>query len=248
MASQLQFFDMSVQVTPPSGYLEPLPIPLGPNWQPGDVRLVLVSGSGASANAMLEMAMVSDPPTGFIQAYALNPGVETHGVYYQRLTPSSTDTSVAWDKPTQWQHFMFALVTARGVSPTVNPTGGWLKLSQIGGDTTAVATSVAVPSAGTMVFMAGAVPSPWGSSVAPSWAVSFGAPTGWTNLVATDKSGATFYQYGTDPSLILVANQYSASGTTGSVSFSTSQGTPAFSGLYTFLTSAADVSATISAA
>lgn len=248
MPAQLQCFDMSVQVKPPDGYREPLPVTLGPNWQPNDLRLVFVTGSGVSGQATLEMIMNPDPPSRFTAAYALNPGVETHGVYYRRLVSGDADNvSVSWAKPTNWQHFMFALLTVRGVDPAATPSGGWLKLSQTEGDTAAVASSVVVPGAGTMVFMAGAVPSPW-SDGGPDWAVSMGVPTGWTNLVATDKSGVNFYQYGIDPSLIVVAKNFSAAGSTGSVSFPTSQGRPAFSGLYVFLTAAADVSAAINPA
>jgi hypothetical protein len=73
-------------------------------------------------------------------------------------------------------------------------------------------------------------------------------PTGWTHLVATDKSGLTFYQYDTSPSLVVAGKAFTTSGSTGSVVFPTAQGAPAFAGLYVFLTPAADVSATIGAA
>lgn len=246
MSTLLQFFDMSVQTKAPDGYREPLPITLGPNWQPNDLRLAFITASGQSGESSLEMVMNPDPPTGFAAAYSLNPGHETHGVYYRRLASGDADNvSVNWSKPTGWQHFMFALLTVRGVNPSSTPSGGWLKLNQTEGDTTAVASSVTVPGAGTMVFMAGAVQSPW-SDGGPDWSVSLGAPTGWTNLVATDKSGINFYQYSIDPSLIVVAKNFSAAGSTGSVSFPTSRGRPAFTGLYLFLTPAADLSVTLS--
>lgn len=249
MPAALQFFDMSVSVTPPSGHLEPLPITLGPNRQPNDVRLMFVSASGSSASAMLEMVMNSDPPTGFTAAYARNLGQETHGVYYKRLSVGDTDdVTVNWAKPSGWQHFMLSFITVRGLSLTSNPTGGWLRLNQTGGDTTATATSVTVPGAGVMLFMAGSVPSPWGGSVVPAYSVSLGVPTDWTNLVATDKSGANFYENGTDPSIVVVGKAFSGAGSTGSVAFPTSKGTPAFTGLYTFLTPAPDVTAAIAAA
>jgi hypothetical protein len=241
---------MSVSLTPPAGYLQPQPIPLGPNRLPNDIRLAFITASGVTGGSMLEMQLQPDPPTGFTAAYSINPGLETHGVYYRRITATDTDNvNVTWAKPTNWQHFMFATMTVRGVSPTSTPTGGWLRLSQTSGDTAAVAASVTVPGPGVMVFMAGTVPDPWASSgVAPSWAVALGAPTGWTNLVATDKSGATFFQYGTDPSLILVAKTFSASGTTGAVSFPSARGAPAMTGLYVFLTASSDVSVGIGAA
>ena len=246
MAPQLQFFDMNVSVTPPKGNLEPLPVPLGPNWQPNDLRILLVSGSGTAG---LEMQMNPDPPTGLTAAYVLNSGIETHGVYYRRLISGDADTvSVAWAKPQQWEHFMFSVITVRGVSPTVSPVAGWLHMNQTSGDTTVVAQSVAVPGSGIMIFFAGSVPTPWANSTAPTSGVSMGAPSGWTNLVATDKSGVSYYPYGTDPSLIVVAKRFSAAGSTGLVSFPSAQGVPAFSGLYVFLTSALDVSMTIAAA
>jgi hypothetical protein len=249
MATAIQFFDMSCSVTPPTGYVQPLPVTVGPNGQPNDLRLTFISASGASGGAMLEMALQPDPPTGYSAAYSLNVGHETHGAYYNRLTVGETDTSVDWDKPTNWQHFMFATLTARGVSPTSTPTGGSLAINQTQGDTTAVAASVTVPGPGVMIFFAGTVPNPWVTSgVAPSWAVSLGAPTGWTNLVATDKSGSTFFQFGTDPSLIVVAKVFTSSGSTGSVSFPSAQGAAAFAGLYLFLTASSDVSVSVGSA
>lgn len=249
MPGQVSFFDMAVSLTPPVGYTQPLPVTLGPNREPNDIRVAFISGSGSSGNAMLEMQMFPDPPTGFTAAYSLSPGHETHGVYYRRLAASDADTvNVTWDKPTQWQHFMFGTLTARGVSPTSTPTGGSLRITQTQGDTTATAGSVTVPGPGTMIFFVGAVTNPWATSGAPTWAVSLGAPTGWTNLTATDKSGTTFYQYSNDPSLIVVAKTFTSAGTTGPVVFQTSQGAPAFAGLYLFLTAAADVSAVVGAA
>lgn len=249
MPAQLQFFDMSVSITPPTGHLEPLPVTLGPNWQPNDIRLVFVSASGAGSTGETNMMMSlnPDPPTSFATAYSRNPGKETHGVYYRRLAPGATDATVYWTKPAGWRHFMFAALTVRGVSPTANPTGGTLTVTHIGAATTATASSVSVPGAGAMVLFAGNVPTPakipW-----PNWAVSLGVPSGWTNLVATDKSGDTFYEYATDPSLIVVGKSFPSAGSTGSVSFPTGQGAPSFAGMYAFLTPAADVSATIGAA
>jgi hypothetical protein len=250
MPTQLQFLDMSVSITPPGGYLQPLPIPLGPNRSPNDLRLAFITTSGVTGGAMLELKMTPDPPTGFTAAYSLSPGVETHGVYYRRLASTDTDNvNVNWARPTSWQHFMFATMTVRGVSPTSSPTGGWLKLSQTSGDTALVASSVTVPGPGVMIFFAGTIPDPWAvSGVAPSWGVSLGAPTGWTNLVATDKSGSTYYQYGTDPSLIAVAKTFTSAGSTGTVSFPSAQGAPAFTGLYVFLTASSDVSVSVGAA
>jgi hypothetical protein len=99
-----------------------------------------------------------------------------------------------------------------------------------------------------MIFVAGNVPSPWVTSGITPWAVSLGVPTGWTNLVATDKSGLTFFQYGTDPSLIVVAKTFASAGSTGAVAFQSAQGAGAFAGLYLFLTASSDASVSVGAA
>lgn len=242
MPASIKFFDMDASVTPPNGYLEPLPVTLGPNWQPGDIRLLFVSAYGVDGTGLTSpMGMTPDPPTGFSAAYSINLGFETRGVYWSRLTPSSVDTNIAWTKPVQWRDFMFVTITARGISPTANPTANALGITYTTGTPVAQVSAVSVPGAGTMVFFLGDIASP-GKSSWPNWAVSLGAPTGWTNLVATDKSGLTFYPYDTNPALITVAKTYPSSGSTGVVSFPTSQGAPAFAGAYVFLTPAPDVS------
>lgn len=241
---------MSVSITPPTGHLEPLPVLLGPNWQPNDIRLVFASASGASGSAdetNLMMSMNPDPPTDFTETYARNPGSETHGVYHRRLVSGDTDPSVYWTKPTGWRHFMFAALTVRGVSPTTNPTGGVLTATHIGDAASASVSSVAVPAAGAMVFLLGNVPTPAKSSW-PNWAVATGVPVGWAPLVATERSGADFYQYDTGPSLVIVGKTFSGAGSTGPVVFPTAQGSPAFAGLYAFLTPAPDVAVTVGAA
>jgi len=250
MPAQLQFFDMSVSTAPPPGHLEPLPITLGPNWQPNDLRLFFISASGSGGSTTLMMSMNPNPPTGFSAAYSLNPSSETHGVFYRRLAAGDTDTAVLWAKPSGWRHFMLAMLTVRGVSPTVNPTGGSLPVTYEASDAagmTASTASVSVPGAGSMVFFVGNVPAPtkvtW-----PNWAVAMGVPTGWTHLVATDKSGSSFFPYDTSPALVVAGKSFSSAGSTGAAVFPTALGTPAFAGLWCFLTPAADVSAVIGAA
>lgn len=250
MPAQLQFFDMAVSTTPPNGHLEPLPLTLGPNWQPNDIRLMLISASGSGSQSTLMMPMDPDPPTGFAAAYSLNATRETYGAYWRRLAPGATDASVRWPKPPGWRHFMHATLTVRGVSPTTNPTAGPLGVTYTTGDstgTTAAVSSVSVPSAGTMLLFLGNIAAP-SKSPWPQWAVSMGVPTGWTHLVATDKSGDTFYEYGTDPAIVVVGKSFAAAGSTGTVNFPTAHGSPAFAGMWVFLTPGADVSATIAAA
>lgn len=257
MATPLNFFDMSVSVTSPKGHLEPLVLTLGPNWQPNDIRLFFVSASAvdpSGGNYTVEIEMNPDPPTGFTAAYSRIPGFDTHGVYYRRLVAGDNDRFASWTKPTDWRHFMVSMLTVRGVSPTSNPTAGTLsgvsgQISYVPADTTNSATvsSITVPGAGTMVYFIGnvACPSqtPW-----PNWPIAMGVPTDWTPLVATPNSGNTFYPYDTQQCVNVVAKTFNASGSTGSVEFPTAQGSPAFAGLYCFLTPAADVSVNVGAA
>lgn len=249
MAAQLEFFDMAVSITPPNGHLEPLPITLGPNWQPNDVRLVFVVGGGSSGQYSLDMAMLPDPPTGFTSAYSLDPNRETFGTYYRRLRVGDTDTEVAWVKPVSWEYFMFGTLTVRGVSPTANPTAGRLGVTYITADTTTGATvdSVLVPGAGAVVLFVGNVAAPEKASW-PHWAVAMGTPDSWTHLVATDKSGTDFNQFDTSPALMAVARSFTTSGSTGPIVVPAAKGSPAFAAMYAYLPAALDVSATIGAA
>lgn len=242
----ISFLDMSVNLSAPGGHLEPLPLTLGPNWVQNDVRMLFVAAAGANGDVTITIPMTPDPPTGFSAPYSINPGHETQGVYYRRLVTGDNATSVAFYRPKEWRYFMYTLLTARGVSPTSTPTAGRLTVAYTAGATTATVPSVTVPGAGVMVFMLGTVPD--AESGNPSWATSMGAPTGWTNLVATDKSGSTFYAYETNPGLMVVAKTYATSGTTGSVSVPVSVGQPAFAGMYMFLQPAADVSVAVGAA
>lgn len=246
MPASVQFFDMEVNVTPPNGHLEPIPLILGPNWQPNDVRMLFISAYGANNDITLTIPMVPDPPTGFTAPYSINPGHECQGAYFRRLVAGDNDTAVALYKPQQWRHFMFATLTARYVSPSVAPVAGALTVSYTAGNSTASVSSVTVPASGVMVFFIGTLPDPGGAW--PSWAVSMGAPTGWTNLVATSKSGSTFYQYDVNPGLLVVAKTYSTSGTTGTISVPVAIGQPAFVGMYMFLQAAPNVSVAIGAA
>lgn len=246
MAASISFFDMSVSITPPGGHLEPQVLPLGPNWQPNDIRMAFIASAGNNSDITLTMPMTPDPPTTFTTAFSINPGHETNGAYYRRLVAGDNDTSFAIYKPQQWEYYMYGTLTAREVSPTVAPVAGRLQLAYTAGASTATVTSVTVPAAGTMIFFMGTVPDPSGTW--PSWAVSMGAPTGWTNLVATAKSGSTYYAFDNNPGLLVVAKNYTSSGTTGSVSVPVALGSPAFLGMYMFLQPAADVSATIGAA
>lgn len=212
----------------------------------------MVSASGIMGVTSAPLVMTPDPPTGFTATYALNAGRETHGVYTRRLQNSDTDNvSVSWVKPQSWLHFMTAMLTARGVNPAGTITAGSLTVSYITGDSTGTAATIPsfpVPGAGIVVVMAGNVAAPETGSKWPSWPVVMGVPTGWTHLAATEKSGTSFSQYSSAPSLAVVGKSFTAAGSTGTISFPTSQGSPAFAALYVFLAAAPDVSASIAAA
>lgn len=247
MSASISFFDMSVTITPPNGHLEPLPLLLGANWQPNDVRLLFASASGDGAGGVgLPMVMNPDPPTGFTSTYSLALGRETFGVYFRRLVAGDTDTNVAWEKPPGWRHFNWAPITIRGTDPSADPVAGKFDVSYMAGNTVATIPSVTVPAAGTMIFCLGTVPDPEGSW--PSWAVSMGVPIGWTALVASEKSGLTFGPYNTDPGMLVIAKSYTSAGSTGSVSLPVAVGLPAWSGLYAFVRPAPDVTVTVGAA
>lgn len=249
MPATISFFDMAVSITPPNGYLEPQPLTLGPNWQQNDVRMLFVSGSESASGGVAEAVQMNpDPPTGFTSAYSLNTGFETRGAYYRRLVNGDADTSVAWIKPTAWLDFMFSTVTARGVDPGTAPVAGDLvsNMSHSVGTNSLTVSSVAVPAAGNMLFCLWCVPDPEGKW--PSWAGALGVPTGWTHLVATDKSGATYYETDTNPSVVVIGKSYASSGSTGTVTVPVNPGSHAFGGMYVFLRPAPDVSTAIGAA
>lgn len=259
MPASLDIFDMSVSVTAPKGHKEPLPITLAPNWKNNDYRFFFVSGSGVDtggASARM-MPMSPDPPAGFTSAYALNAGKETHGVYYRRLQTGDNSTFVNWVKPTQWVHFMVGMVTIRGMAPggsvTAGTLSGWRSgangIQYLISDATNSVTvkSVTVPSAGVMIFFLGNIATPGGTQW-PNWPVATGVPTNWIPWVATPNSGNTYYPYDTNPSVNIVAKRFNASGSTGDVVFPAGQGNPAWSGLWAFVTAAADVSVNVGAA
>lgn len=251
MPTEIEFFDSAVSVTPPQGHFEPQPLTLGASWQPNDVRIFAVSGSGQSTDSgatTLPMPMSPDPPTtpNFTAAYALDVGNETKGVYYRYLQAADDDTAVAWPKPPNWRHYMFATVTARGVDPTNPPVAGLLQVSYTVGAANATVSSVTVPAAGTMVLCLTTFNDPDGGW--PSWASSMGVPTGWTHVVATDKSGINYYPYDPNPNAILVGKSFTTSGTTGPISVPIGSGSPAFAGVYFFVRPAADISVTVGGA
>jgi hypothetical protein len=245
MPATISYFDMEAVVTPPNGYLEPFPFTLGPNQQQNDTRILFVSASESAPGGVTEaVQLVPDPPTGYGQAYALAPDFETRGVYYRTLVTGDADTSVAWIKPSGWRDFLWVPITARGVDPAIAPVAGDLttNMSHSVGSTTLTVSSVTVPAAGEMIFCLWTIADPEGNW--PSWPGSLGVPTGWTHLVATDQSGATFYATGTNPSVMVIGKKFAAAGSTGSVSVPVESGSHAFGGMYVFLRPAPDSTST----
>lgn len=247
MPAKIQYFDMNPTISPPNGHNEPFPFTLGPNWQTNDIRFLFVSGSGVTtASNSLDMPMRPDPPTGYTGAYVLDSQNQTHGVYYRRLLNGDVDTSVKWPKPPQWRYFMWLTMTARGVDPATAPVAGKLKFTYRVKDGYATVNSVSVPAAGEMVYFVGTFADPGGGW--PAWASSLGVPTGWSPMVATDRSGATYYPYDQSPAVMVAGKIYATSGTTGTVQIPIYSGGPAFFGMYCFLRQAPDVSVAIGAA
>jgi hypothetical protein len=244
-AGEIDILDSECSVTPPNAFLEPVPLTLGPSQQQNDVRIAFFMAGGSTTNLMAMVPMHPDPPSTFTAGYSLNPGHECWGVYWRRLVNGDSDVSVAFPVPPAWSYFASAFMTARGVDPTSTPTGGRLNLTYITGATTATVSSVTVPSAGKVIFCIHSTADPWGGwPQAPS---SLGCPTsgGWKNVVATDKSGNTYYPFDENPACLVIGNSYTTSGTTGAVSIPCTQGKPAFAGSYIFLKASSNVSATI---
>lgn len=242
---KITYDDQEASVTPPNGYLEPVPVTLGPDQQQNDLRIFFIAAGGSTTNLMAMTPMSPDPPTGFAASYSLNPGHECWGAYYNRLALGDTDTSVAFQKPPAWQYYASAIFTARGVDPTWTPTAGRLPITYTTGGTTAAVASVTVPAAGDMLFFISTCQDPYGGW--PQSASSLGCPTGWDNVVATDKSGLTYYQYDSNPAVLVIGKRFTTAGSTGTVLVPCTQGRPAFVSTWMFLKPAADVSATIGA-
>jgi Putative phage tail protein len=178
-----------------------------------------------------------------------------YSVSWRRLVAGDEDTFVAYALPEAMSVFATISFTVRGVDPTWVPgTPGKVKGADWGflsfPSTTAVnvASSVTVPGAGTMVFLATSYPAPALASNAPTWATaqntgfSIDAPADWTNLVATSSSGTTFYPYYANSSAIAIAKSYTTATSTGSVSFIAGPSSnPEMDGLYIWFKPGADV-------
>lgn len=214
MPAQLSFFDMAVNLSKPPAY-SPVVIGTGPNWQPNDIRLFFQFCTEVPSGE------ASQVPPGYTSLSLPSQGFR---ICYRRLQAGDTDTFIQYLNPGIFVGFTHALITARGVSPTTNPTAPsptitGLTTSQIptssatGGSTNTV--SFAVPVGAGLLWVIswanvnGTNPNPTGCTLA--------AGTGWTNLVASDGSGASYTPFGTQQSTVVIAKSFSSAGTTAAV-------------------------------
>lgn len=241
MPAQLQFFDMSVNNKQPATYV-PLPITTGPNFQPNDIRLFLqfCATTGGSTDFTVT-------PPGYT-AFATPSTATGLRMCYRRLVAGDTDTFIQYTSGVTLQNFNTLLCTVRGVSPSAAPTnpspgGAILTIpanTSTGGSVSGTTFSVPVG--------AGLV---WVVNVASSATsgCTWGVPSGWTNLVATDGSGATYSPFGATSSEALFAKAFSSAGSTGAYSIQYGASVNALCETFFIgLTAASDVSATAGSA
>lgn len=244
MPAQLSFFDMSVSDQIPA-YSVPVPITLGPNWQPNDIRLFLQFAWNGSTNFTVT-------PPGFT---SYSPSSQTNlNLSYRRLVAGDTDTLVQYTQTSFPNGFYYALMTVRGVSPSAAPvspsTPGVLMTlpaaSTTGGSTSSISgggsNAFAVPVGAALL---------WSLNV-PSATVTgctWGAPAGWANLVATDGSGVNYTPFGAQSSSALFSKSFSSAGSTGTwaIQYGAEKGAQGYV-WFTTLTAAPDVSATAGSA
>jgi hypothetical protein len=250
MPAQLSFFDMAASVTPPEGYFPPFPVPLGPNWQPGDIRVYCQHWFAASTDT----TWVQPPGFSTTNAQGQQGGASgtstwwRYGVSWRRLVAGDVDTFYTFNTvPALWWHTV--MFTVRGVDPGSSPAittfqfNGPLGSIQLP-PASVVVNSVSVPSAGTTAIWI-ASHAYIATTGATGNGVGMAAPSGWQNLVASSNSGATYNPYDISNGTIAVAKSFSSSGSTGSVTFPISNSTSSmFNGATMFFKPAPDVSFT----
>jgi len=213
MPAKLSFFDMEASVTKPAGFFPPFPVTTGPNWQPGDIRVFCqLWFSSPSTYSGQDSAWVSIPgytsvSTEFNTGSALAPTYRW-GVSWRRLVAGDVDTFFNFIASYNLVVWSSAIFTVRGVDPGSTPAITTLQIAGPGYSpnppATIVVSSVSVPSAGTTaIWLSSSIT--YGGAVAGASGVATGIPSGWTNLVATTNSGATYNPYDTSPSSIVVA-------------------------------------------
>jgi hypothetical protein len=263
MPAQLQFLDMEAVTgfTQP-GYFVAFPVTLGPSWQPGDIRVLFQDwgqNDGTNQNAQwLNVGVTPSQypkPPGFTNAIIVQ-GQDPYygfGMDWRRLQPGDTDTFIVFPRPDQMARANFAFVTVRGVDPTFTPAP--TAQQGLGPNVDALAhpaglvsvSSLSIPTAGTAVFFIGTAYDR--STLASTTGASLGCPTGWTNLTASEGSGATYTPYSNANASAVFAKSFSSSGSTGTVSVPFGNAIrPYFDVLRVFFRPAPDVSATAGSA
>jgi Putative phage tail protein len=221
MPAQLTFFDMSISVTAPLAYV-PVPVTTGPNFQPGDVRLFLQRALTSSGDFTVTPPGYTAMPT---------PG-SGYRMCFRRMQPGDTDTFVQYSTVVPFTSgFSTALLTVRGVSPTNDPALGVAAAINSVGNTrvTLPATSSTGGSAAMPTSPSANFPVPVGAALiwTSNWTgtgatnqtgCTWGAPTGWASLVATDGSGATYTPFGAQMSSAVFAKAFSSAGSVGAFS------------------------------
>lgn len=278
MPATISVFDMEATATTPS-WLEPISVPLGPNWQPNDIRVFcnLTFGLYETTTAgVYDAGSVGLVPPGFT---GFGPNSTTSRTWdgnaylvigygciaWRRLIAGDTDTFVQptiadFPYPSSVQNYASALFTVRGVDPGSTPVMGGSVCNTTTNVNLPSFPSFSIPGAGTIIMWASScaeVQDPLNTAINyydPS-AFSMGTPSGWTNLVATPNSGATYFQYDTNSASLVVAKTFSSSGSSGTITYPTfnySAGVenpaPSFQMCRIFLASAPDVSATAGSA
>ncbi len=208
MPATLQFFDMSVNTTEPA-YSVPVAVTTGPNFQPGDVRMffqICMTSAGTTDYTVV--------PPGYTSFYSGAPlGMR---LCYRYMVAGDTDTFIQYTNPAPFViAFSLLQVTVRGVSPSAAPTVPSVTAtptlpaaSTTGGSVSGTAFSVPV-GAGLLWI---------NNNLAAGTGCTWGAPAGWSNLVATDGSGAQYTPFGAQKSAALFGKAFSSAGSTGAYS------------------------------
>src|ERR1700744_2292725 len=109
MPAQISFFDMSCTTSPPGSVLAPIPVTLGPNWQPGDIRVFCqdyVDTNGTLNPNTYQFApgftYSSGSDAGLTSAWKIN-----WGVGWRRLVAGDTDTFIAYQYPSSMALFNY---------------------------------------------------------------------------------------------------------------------------------------------
>lgn len=200
MPAQLQFFDMEASLPAAQTVNQPVPVTLGSNWQPGDIRVffqlwyqpVWNSTTGRFYLAVTQF-QGQDPHFSFYNYDETTPYTGPNGlsipagyssvsnnagvggalgcaVAYRRLVAGDTNTFVTYAFPAAMTVFATIFFTVRGVDPAWTGTGNGGVLTWDATTVTKV-NSQPVPGAGTLVYFATSYPKPAAvSSNAPPWA------------------------------------------------------------------------------